>query len=61
MSSAQQSKPETAEAIESSDARYDDPDLPPVLSQRRPRTGTTKRNEDNAPDTIPAPMWFVEE
>jgi hypothetical protein len=52
---------ETAE----DDACYSDPDLPPVLSQRRPaartHSHTQARSRDEAPDTIPAPMWFVEE
>jgi hypothetical protein len=51
--------------LDPDDARYDDPDLPPVLSQRRPATsaGTTPENptRDEVHDTIPAPAWFVEE
>lgn len=42
----------------------EDPDLPPVLSQRRParrERAAEQPEEDRVHDTIPAPMWFVEE
>ena len=51
--------------LDGGDARYDDPDLPPVLSQRRPaaraRTAPETPTRDEVHDTIPAPAWFVEE